>query len=213
MSDILLSSEVIAQKNTMGSEDAFLVCLEIVIPDITEHIRLVSNTEDIIWQGHTWLAFPFELDEISDQTEGEIPRVDLRIPNVNRDIESYLQEYDRYVKQNGPADIEVTIYIVSSATLDDPTPVVSHDYILIQPISAADYVTFTLGAPNIYRKRFPLNRILKNSCRFKFKSDRCGYTGTATTCNKTLSRCRELDNSTRFGGFPGVGRGGLTIAS
>lgn len=208
---IILSSEVIAQKNALGSTDSFLVCLEIIIPEVTEPIRLVSNTEDIEWRGHTWLAFPFEMDEITDQIQGEVPRVDLRIPNVNRDIEAYLQEYDRYVKLNGPADITVTIYVVSSATLDDPNPVVSHDFILIQPKTDINYATFTLGAPNPYKKRFPLHRMLKNNCRFKFKGTLCGYTGTETSCNKTLTRCRELNNSTRYGGFPGVGRGGISI--
>lgn len=210
-STIILSSEVIAQKNALGSKDAFLVCLEITIPDVTEPIRVVSNTEDIVWRGETWIAFPFIMEEITDQTGSEIPRVDLRVPNVDRTIEGYLQEYDRYVKLNGPADINVTIYVVSSATLDDDTPVVSHNFILVKPTSTSDYITFTLGAPNPYKKRFPLNRILKNNCRFKFKSARCGYVGSETSCNKTLPRCRELNNSTRYGGFPGVGRSGLSI--
>lgn len=208
---LLLSSEEIAQKNAMGSEDAFLVCLEITIPEVTEPVRLVSNTEDITWRGSTWYAAGFEMDEISEQTEGEIPRVDLRVPNVDRTIEGYIQEYDRYVKLNGPATITVGIYIVSSALLDREDFVSYHEFILIHPTSDADYVTFTLGAPNPYRRRFPLNRILKNNCRFKFKGDRCGYTGTETSCNKTLTRCRELNNSTRYGGFPGVGRGGLSL--
>jgi lambda family phage minor tail protein L len=210
-SNVILSSEIIQQKNDLGSTDSFLVLLEITIPDVTEPIRVVSNTEDITWNGHSWIAFPFEMEEISEQSQGEIPRVELRIPNVDRTVEGYLQEYDAYVKRNGPADITVGIYVVSTATLDDPTPVVYHEYILVQPTSTHDYITFTLGAPNPYRKRFPLNRILKNNCRYKFKQERCGYTGTATSCNKTLVRCRELNNSTRYGGFPGVGRGGLSL--
>jgi phage-related protein len=207
----ILSSEVIAQKNALGSDEAFLVCLEITIPEVTEPIRLVSNTENINWRGHEWVAFAFILEEISEQTEGEIPSVELRVPNVDRIIEGYIQEYDKYVKENGPADITVGIYVVSTATLDSPDYVAYHEFILIHPVSDSKYVTFTLGAPNPYRRRFPLNRILKNSCRFKFKGERCGYTGTETSCNKSLTRCRELNNSTRYGGFPGAGRGGLSL--
>jgi len=209
---IVLSTEVIEQKNAMGSKDAFLVLLEITIPAITETIKLVSNTEDIVWRGSTWIAMPFEMEEISEKTQNEIPRINLRIPNVDRTIEAYLQEYDAYVKQYGPSEVTVGIYVVSSAQLADTNPVAYHEYVLVQPRSDSKYATFTLGAANPFRKRFPLNRILKNNCRFKFKSDRCGYTGTETTCNKTLIRCRELSNSNRYGGFPGVGAGGLSIA-
>lgn len=211
-SSVILSSEIIQQKNELGSTDAFLVLLEIAIPDVTDPIRVVANTDDIVWNEQSWIAFPFEMEEISDQSQGEIPSVELRIPNVDRVVEGYLQEYDAYVKRNGPADITVGIYVVSTLQLNTANYVVYHEYILVQPTSTRDYITFTLGAPNPYRKRFPLNRILKNNCRYKFKQERCGYTGTATSCNKTLTRCRELNNSTRYGGFPGVGRGGLSLA-
>ena len=33
----------------------------------------------------------------------------------------------------------------------------------------------------------------------------CGYAGGQTDCNRSFSRCQELSNSTRFGGFIGVG--------
>jgi len=39
-------------------------------------------------------------------------------------------------------------------------------------------------------------------CNFVFKGDRCGYTGTETQCDKTLTRCEELGNEDKFGGFP-----------
>jgi hypothetical protein len=53
----------------------------------------------------------------------------------------------------------------------------------------------------------------RNICRYKkFKGTRCGYAGVEIICDRTLTRCRELANSRRFGGFPGMGAGGLTVA-
>jgi hypothetical protein len=63
--------------------------------------KVISNTEDITWRGETWQSFPFELGEIEEESKGVVPKVELRISNVNRVIESYLQEYDTYVKNNG----------------------------------------------------------------------------------------------------------------
>jgi phage-related protein len=71
------------------------------------------------------------------------------------------------------------------------------------------WVSFTLGAPSPFRVRFPRNRILKDYCRWRFKSTECGYSGGETTCDKTLAQCRLRSNSARFGGFPGVGHGGI----
>lgn len=38
-------------------------------------------------------------------------------------------------------------------------------------------------------------------CQWGFKSVECGYTGTATSCNKTYSQCEDYSNTNNFGGF------------
>jgi hypothetical protein len=43
------------------------------------------------------------------------------------------------------------------------------------------------------------------SCQVKkFKDSRCGYAGAETWCDKTLTRCKVLNNQTRFYGFPTI---------
>jgi hypothetical protein len=39
------------------------------------------------------------------------------------------------------------------------------------------------------------------NCRFRFKNARCGYVGVETECNRTWTRCGELLNQARFGGW------------
>ncbi|MBI5789285.1 MAG: hypothetical protein HZA78_10565 [Candidatus Schekmanbacteria bacterium] len=49
----------------------------------------------------------------------------------------------------------------------------------------------------------PLNkRMFSKVCNFVFKSVQCGYNGTETWCDKTLTRCSQLNNQEHFGGFP-----------
>jgi hypothetical protein len=43
-------------------------------------------------------------------------------------------------------------------------------------------------------------------CQWVFKSFRCGYTGSETTCDRTLTRCLALQNVINFGGHPSVPR-------
>ncbi|MCE5265669.1 MAG: hypothetical protein LLG97_19345 [Deltaproteobacteria bacterium] len=91
------------------------------------------------------------------------------------------------------------------------TPEVEYELELKQPQATKTWATFTLGASNPFIRRFPQAMILKNHCRFRFTSTRCGYAGAETACNHTLARCRALANSPRFGGAPGVGSAGFSV--
>lgn len=211
----VLSSVAIEEKNKLATDSIFLPCLEITIPGLGDAVRIVRDNQDLAWAGYTWVAFPFELDEIGDNSKGEIPQVNVMVCNISRVMEAYLQEYDIYCKTYGFSPITVNIYVVNTkAVAANPScnPEVSHTFMLKQPKTDSKWATFTLGAPNVYTMRVPSGRILKNTCRFKFKDARCGYAGSGTVCNKTLDACRTYGNSVRYGGFPGVGTGGIIIA-
>ena len=210
-----LSSIAIAEKNRLATDSVFLVCLKITIPGVSEPVRLVGNSANITWQGVPWAAFPFTINEISEAT-GEVPRVDIQISNVSRAMDVYLQYYDDYIKANGYTPITVNIYVVNTAVIannGNAAPEVEHLFELKQPKADSMWATFTLGASNPYNRRFPQNRIMKNHCRYRFKGSdgRCGYALSESTCDHTLTRCRELNNSTRYGGAPGAGASGFEI--
>lgn len=209
-----ISSTAIDQKNLLANgESVFLVLAEITIPGVEVPIRVVRNTENITWRGYTWQAFAFEVDEINSTSKSTIPRVDLRVGNVNRTMGAYLEQYDLYVKENGAQPVEVAVYVVNTLDLANTSPVTEYRLNLKQPKVTSQWATFTLGALNAFMRRFPNGRVLRNACQYaKFKGTRCGYSGAATGCNRTLTRCRELGNSARFGGFPGSGFGGLNVA-
>ena len=207
-----LSSVAIQEKNKLATDSVWLLALEISIPGLGIPVRVVRNNEDVNWRGFTWQAFPFELNEIGDDSKGVVPQVEVRVSNVSRAMESYIQNYDSYCKTNGFTPITVSIFVLNSKNLANATPEVEHLFELKQPKTNPTWVTFVLAASNPYNKRYPQDRILKNHCRFIFKSVLCGYTGASTSCDKTLSTCRSLSNSARYGGFPGAGSGGLRLA-
>jgi phage-related protein len=186
---------------------------------VQDPVRLVSNTENITWRGHTWNAFRFELEEIGEGRTGEVPRVELRIANVDRQMEYYIWLYDAYIKTTGFTPIEVSIYVLVSKNLASSIPEAEHLYELKQPKAGKVWATFVLGASNPFNKRYPQHRALRNHCRFRYNypvgtSILCGAPSSGyTTCDKTLSACRQRNNSARFGGTPGVGAGGIRIAS
>lgn len=200
-----LSAQVIETKNQLATTEAFVLMLEAVIPGQTETLRVVANDEDLVWRTYTWQKFPFEIDEITDDGGGEVPEITIRVSNASRVMETYLLEYDAYLKTNGLAKIQVSLYVVNTSDLANTDPVVEFHLDVASWSADAQWATFVLAFENFYVKRFPRNRLLR-VCRWQFGSTQCGVTpGPGQTCNKTLTDCRSYSNSPRFGGFPSVG--------
>jgi phage-related protein len=210
-----ISSTIVEEKNKLATDSVWLLAMKVTIPGTpsSEVIRVVRNNEDVSWAGETWQAFPFDVDAVQATGKGEVPRLDVRICNISRAMEQYVIEYDDYVKANGYSPIEVDLCVLNTKDLASNTPAGEASFELKQPKMDARWATFTLGAPNPYNRRFPQDRILKNHCRFRFKDEHtCAYSGAVAECDKTLTSCRSLGNSTRYGGFPGVGYGGFRVS-
>ena len=216
-----LSSIAITEKNKIATDSIWYLAVKITIPGVSEPVRVVQNNENIVWptgSGTTWVAFPFELEEIGEESKGEVPEVVLRVSNVSRQMEAYLQDFDAYTKANGYSTIEFEIYVLNSKNLASSTPECVHYFELIQPKTDAMWATFRLGAANPFQKRFPKHRMTKNHCLSRYNypvgtSVICGAPSSSyTTCDKTLTACRQRNNSTRFRGFPGIGAGGIRLA-
>jgi phage-related protein len=217
-----LSTIAIEEKNKLATDSVFLIALKITIPSTPSvfTVRLVNNSANISWLYENggddpWVAFPFSIEELTDQSGGEVPVVTLRISNVTRVMDVYLKYYDDYIKAFGYEPIIVNIYVINTAVIavdPDANPEVEHVFELKKPSVDDQWATFVLSASNPYNRRFPQNRILKNHCRYKFEGSdgRCGHTG-GPSCDHTLVTCRSLNNSNRFGGAPGVGKGGFEI--
>lgn len=205
---ITLPAALISEKNKISNADPWLILAHIYIPDYPVNIYLARNNEDVTWNSNTYAAYPFELDDISEARKGESPSLSLRLGNVNQVLNAYLEQV------NGAVGAVVTIAIVHAAHLAETTPAMSMEFSVTGATVDSRYVSFNLGAQNPFLRRVPTGRVLKNHCRWLFKGSdgRCGYAGAETACDKTLTRCRELSNSPRFGGFPGVGLTGLKLA-
>ena len=208
-----LSLTAIQEKNKLGTDSVFAVLLDITIPGIAEHIMITSNGDDIVWVGDTYLAFPFEIGELNEDGKGELPQWVITLDNRQRVIEQYLQQYDNYLKANGidGNEIKCVCHVVNTKDLANPEAVKTVYFELSQPTTTPETATFTLEADSPFNITAPKRRFIKSFCYWKFKGVECGYTGAQTTCDKTLTRCKELVNSTRFGGFPGVGNGGVRL--
>ena len=203
---VSLPSALISVINSTDDTDPCLILLEITVDGLGSPIRLVQNEVDITWNSQTWVAFPFEFDTVGEWRKNELPKVVVRVSNVARAIQGYIDDTD------GGIQSEVVVYVVHGGNLGETTPLMRLDYTVISTTCNHEWVTFSLSSSNTFTRRFPKNKCLKNVCRFRFKDSWCKYAGVETECDRSLTRCRALGNSVNFGGFPGVGYRGLRLS-
>lgn len=203
---LTLSAVAKIEANKMHGDGAWLILLEIQIPNV-DTIYLVRNNENITWNSIEWIAFPFDLDDIKETSDGEIPSVILKVSNVTRAMQGYIEN------ANGGVGSVVILRIVHSQHLDLTEPEIEEEFVCLNTKCDNQWIDFELGIGEVIQKRFPPKRYLKNFCPFKFKGIECGLSSlvVGTTCDRTLSMCRDYGNSTRFGGFPAIPQGGLYV--
>lgn len=197
-----LSSAAIIEKNKLTSDGAWILLAEIyVMPGVI--LRLCRNTEDITWNGETWTAFPFELEAPRQSGGGEIPNFTVKVSNVTRTIEGYLEQ------AGGGVGATVRLMVIMSNHLDLTSPELDEEFSVQSTSYDEQWVTFTLtGAVNLFR-RVPLRRFLKNFCPFQYKGPECKSSSNLPTCDKSFAACKERGNAARFGGEPAIPQGGL----
>lgn len=210
-----LPASIIIEKNRIETEYTWLVMLDIVLPDSTL-LYLVRNNEDVTFNSTLYVAIPFTIEPTKETTKGQINTVTLKVSNITRIIQSYIED------QNGGIGSSVKVRFINNIDLSGTTDYseLELDFTVLSTNSDTQWVSFTLGTGNPLNKRFPLDRYLANHCGFKFNnlsgqegtSPECGYSGSETSCNRTLSDCQARNNSSRFGGFLGLGKGGVRIA-
>lgn len=185
------------EKNKLVSTAPWLLLLTVTLPDASV-IRLARNTDDVPFGGHVYTAFAFELGDVRSGGDGRIQGVTLKVANPGRVLQPYLEAGD------GLVGCAVTLAVVHADNLASDYSELTLSWDVIAAESAADWITFMLGAENPLRRRFPLHVAIPLSCNWGFKSAECAYAGAATSCARTLDACRALGNTARFGGRPGI---------
>jgi lambda family phage minor tail protein L len=236
-----LSTIAKMEKNKISSDGAWLVLLEVTLPtqgddlenteatasDATEKVtashdlvmRIVRNNEDIVWNGHTWVGFPFDLDEVTENSDGELPQLTLKVSNVSRVVQQYLEQ------TNGGVGATVKLYAVYSQYLDQPAEI-EETFSVYAVKCDAYWVHFTLSGDYPTKRRIPEYRYLKDCCPFVYGGVECGVDKSAllatktsadqdeyAKCSKTLRACKKRNNERRFGGEPAIPLGGTYISN
>lgn len=198
-----LPAAIVAAKNSLNDGGAWLVLLELQLNDTDSTVlRFVRNTENIEWNSRQWLAFPFELELVTQESDGSINTLQLNVSNVLQAIEEYVNDAD------GASGSTAIVRVVYSERLDLDA-VIEETYMIKKAKCNANWVIFELGPAHIWGLPFPKNIFTRWSCMLQFKSSYCGYSGGTSTCDRSLTDCINLSNEDRYGAYPGIPGTGL----
>lgn len=209
-----------AAKNDLASEDALAFLYEIEVPTSPPtRLRLTTHDDELDWLGHTYSRAPMMHSEIIEDTEGNLPTVQLTVPNVSREITAVMSAYAGLVGQ------PVRVTLVSLGDMSSGQPVSLADFTIATGQVNRDAATFRLQIYNPHRAALPGGRISRTACWYKFRGPRCGFaideaTTGAITCDHTYDGANgcaakgalyEAEGLTaihpkRFGGFRSVPR-------
>jgi phage-related protein len=191
------SSDFVAEKNKAKNEPIFLY--KIYDYDGSNNLLLAEYDIDVTNPAdrEIYTRFPITHEFVSENTQGESSQVKIKIANVSRLIQTYLENYDFRGKK-------VDIYLVFFG-LNDLTDYIKHTFFIDSYTADENVVEFTLSSKfDVLDVTLPSRKYLRTYCSWKFKDANCQYAGAETECNKTLQRCRTLANQINFGGFPSI---------
>ena len=175
--------------------------LRIELP--TGDVKILENDTlgTFVYNSETYIGAPFELESIKQNDATEVVSVGVTLSNVN-------QAFSGIIGTSGDVitGAEVKVYLVFLNTitnaiiagLDRELLVGKCNGVSLDLQDAKFNIEIDLGG---YDKACP-RMTYGVACQWtRFKDARCGYTGSETTCDRTLTRCKELGNVERYGGF------------
>jgi phage-related protein len=188
---LTLSAAAIVEKNALSNTGAWIILVEITLLDSTV-LRICNNTKNVVWPtvgGETFVAFPFQLDDIEEDNKGSIQEVTIRVGNVSGAMEAYM------AVSHGGKGATVRIMVVHSKHLDLTSPEYDETFSVIDSSSNAEWATFRIGGTNPWQKRFPRCRLFKTFCRYGVfgpldrygNTSRCGYATDKSYTTGTVS--------------------------
>jgi lambda family phage minor tail protein L len=179
-----------------------------------EHVRVVRNTDPVTFDAgdgagpQVYSPWAFEITGAQTTNDGSLPQIALKVSNINRLIEGALIQY------SGAVGATASLYVLNT---EHPAgePDLAMQTTIMRTSTTAAWVTFTLSAISPLRALFPKYLYYQGTCNWQYKGLQCGYAGGLTACDLTFdgaNGCIAHANQARFGGYPGIGSNGASVA-
>lgn len=184
--------------------------------------RMTSHYADVSWPptspggdvGETFYPFAFGHSEIEQNSDGDLPSLELSVDNTARTLMRYLHAAEGFEGNRA------TLWLTHADALTTyPAQEIRFNFNVAAAIASNESVTLRCEMTNWNDKRIPTARYIQGNCRWKFGGIECAYPITPsaafTDCPKTLAACDARGDDEvsrglprlhpkRYGGFPGI---------
>lgn len=210
----------LAEVAQQGAPWLWLLRLEAQLaPDIAPVVfPFTTYTSEVTWpptgpDAEVYYPFPFHFDNIEQNSEGDLPQVDVVFDNSTRVL------MDMAHQANGFEGSHVRLLLINEQTIDVETEAVAWDFDVVTSEANSEAFSMRLGIRNFFEVLVPVDRFVANRCRRPFGGPHCGYVvnevAAFATCDHTLAACIERGDDEvarllprlhpmRFGGFRGL---------
>jgi|10_taG_2_1085330.scaffolds.fasta_scaffold02268_3 lambda family phage minor tail protein L len=208
------------EKNLLATKQRWVWLYEIEVPTTpATRYRFVRDSSQVTFRGNIYYPFPISHSETRQDDKGNLPRVNMTVSNVSREVVDNLNSYGGLVGQ------PVRIILTHELAIATNSSIIEHDFKIVTTNINEDAVTASLGDLNLYDAKLPQQKMMRFYCRHQYQDGGCGYhvdnSDTANyldSCDKSLNGangCRVHGESEaaagitilhpeRFGGFPGI---------
>ena len=148
-------------------------------------LRLTDFDSDLMFDGNSYRAFDISYEDTGENIRLSIDTVTLRLGNVSREMQSYLEVY------NGLRGCVVNIKHVWYNQLSDADCLMEESFYVDTAESNEEFIEFTLASEfDVLNVQLPLRLYDRRHCYWKFVIDGssdCGYSdvGLGDWCDHT----------------------------
>lgn len=195
------------------------------------HAGTNKLTNDVVWQGQTYIRYPVEITGFEMTGQGQLPRPKMKVSNFLSAITTLLLQYQDLIgskvtrKRTLAKYLDAVNFPGAVNPTADPLAEFPDDIFFIdrKVQETRDVIEFELASSlDLAGVQLPRRQIIQNLCAWRYRGGECGYTDTRyftrddvpTTdpnkdqCGKRLSSCQARfgeRSELPFGGYPSAG--------
>jgi phage-related protein len=186
----------------------WVALFEITLDDGTHY--LTPNPEEIEVDGNTYVPFPIMLEELQEDSSGQVSTMRLLISNIegvlsnkfktSREVEGYSVIFKQYSIENDAIIYEETLEIIGIEDISEQA------------------IALSVGIFNPFLAKLLHEKFITDFCWNRYKGKGCwiqksdgtyiqpaGFTaGNPDTCNHDRADCKRHGNVLRLNSFPGI---------
>ncbi len=176
--------------------------LKIELDEGSVYVLDNETLESLEYNGETYLGAPLKHGQIKNDDNSTVNNLQIELSNVDSTLSALVANRGDVIT-NAFAVLTLVFLNVNTNQLISGMQKVLYSGRCNNLSLDFEKATMTIDSElGGYDKLAPVIKYRPTCQVRRFKDCRCGYSGAATSCDRSFSRCQELNNTLNFRGFP-----------